>query len=411
MKIELDALMSAADLDAVLIQGAGQHNPAMVYLTGGAHLTGAYLVKKRGEPGFLYCSAMERDEAALSGLEVRLMDQVPFSELMAKVDGDLLEAMVLRLEMILEDAGVTSGRMAIYGQADLGSGYAILSRLQARLSGLTLVGELGHSVLSQARTTKDEEEVARIRQMGTITVGVVGQVADFLSGQRVQDEVLVDEAGDPVTIGAVKRHLNLWLAARGVENPKGTIFAQGRDAGIPHSTGNPTHPLRLGQTIVFDIFPSEAGGGYFYDFTRTWCLGYAPDEALALYEDVLAVYQQIMGELRLGTLCRDYQKRTCELFAAQGHPTICDTPQTQDGYVHSLGHGLGLNVHERPLFGVGATETDRLDPGVVVTIEPGLYYPDRGMGVRLEDSVYARPDGVFEVLADYPLDLVLPVGS
>ncbi len=411
MKTELDALMSASDLDAVLVQGAGQHNPAMVYLTGGAHLTGAYLVKKRGEPGLLYCSAMEREEAALSGLEVRLMDRVPFSELMAKVDGDLLEAMVLRLEMILEDAGVTSGRMAIYGKADLGSGYAILSRLQERLSGLTLVGELGHSVLGQAMTTKDEEEVARIRQMGAITVGVVGQVADFLSGQRVQDEVLVDEAGDPVTIGTVKRHINLWLAARGVENPKGAIFAQGREAGIPHSTGNPTHTLRLGQTIVFDIFPSEAGGGYFYDFTRTWCLGYAPDEALALYEDVLAVYQQIMGELRLGTLCRDYQKRTCELFAAQGHPTICDNPQTQDGYVHSLGHGLGLNVHEKPTFGVGATESDRLDPGVVVTIEPGLYYPDRGMGVRLEDSVYARPDGVFEVLADYPLDLVLPVGS
>ena len=223
--------------------------------------------------------------------------------------------------------------------------------------------------------------------------------------------MLVDKGGDPVTIGTVKRKIDLWLAERGVENPKGAIFAQGRDAGIPHSSGNPADSLRLGQTIVFDIFPSETGGGYFYDFTRTWCLGYAPDEVRELYEDVLAVYRQIMEELRLGALCRDYQKRTCELFAAQGHPTVCDAPATQDGYVHSLGHGLGLRVHESPMFGVSATEADRLDPGVVITIEPGLYYPDRGMGVRLENTVYARPDGVFEVLADYPLDLVLPVGS
>ena len=79
--------------------------------------------------------------------------------------------------------------------------------------------------------------------------------------------------------------------------------------------------------------------------------------------------------------------------------------------MHSLGHGLGLHVHENPTFGAGATEADRLDPGVVVTIEPGLYYPERGMGVRLEDTVYARPDGGFEVLADYSLDLVLPIGN
>ena len=306
---------------------------------------------------------------------------------------------------------MTSGRMAVYGKTDIGPAYAMLSRLQEKISGLTIVGELEYPVLLQAMTTKDEAEVARIRKMGANTVAVVGQVADFLSGQHTRDEMLVDSAGDPVTIGTVKRYINLWLAERDMENPKGTIFAQGRDAGIPHSVGNPTEPLRLGQTIVFDIFPSEAGGGYFYDFTRTWCLGYAPDEALALYEDVFAVYQQVMAELRLGTACKDYQKRTCELFAARGHPTIGDNPKTLEGYVHSLGHGLGLQVHEKPVFGTGATEADRLDPGVVVTIEPGLYYPERGMGVRLEDTVYARPDGVFEVLADYPLDLVIPIGN
>jgi len=68
-----------------------------------------------------------------------------------------------------------------------------------------------------------------------------------------------------------------------------------------------------------------------------------------------------------------------------------------------------LNVHEQPWFGINATEEDRLVPGSVFTVEPGLYYPDRGMGVRLEDTVYVRPDGRIETLVEYPLDLVLPV--
>jgi Xaa-Pro aminopeptidase len=276
---------------------------------------------------------------------------------------------------------------------------------------LQFVGEVERTILLQAMATKDQSEIDRIRNMGKITTAVVGEVADFLTSQRVQDGMLVDSSGDPVTVGDVKKRINSWLAERGAENPEGTIFAIGRDAGVPHSVGHPDDLLRTGEPIVFDIFPCEEGGGYFYDFTRTWSLGYATDEVQSLYEDVLAVYKQIMGELEVGTPCWAYQQRTNELFEALGHPTMRSHPQTQEGYVHSLGHGLGLHVHERPMFGSTATEHDRLDPGVVVTIEPGLYYPERSMGVRLEDTICVHQDGKIEILADYPLDLVLPLKS
>jgi Xaa-Pro aminopeptidase len=86
-----------------------------------------------------------------------------------------------------------------------------------------------------------------------------------------------------------------------------------------------------------------------------------------------------------------------------------DNPLTQDGFVHSLGHGLGLRVHERPSFRLDSEGDERLDPGVVVTVEPGLYYPDRNLGVRLEDTVCVNLEGQIEVLAEYPLNLVLPM--
>ena len=61
--------------------------------------------------------------------------------------------------------------------------------------------------------------------------------------------------------------------------------------------------------------------------------------------------------------------------------------------------GWGLHIHEEPFFRLNGPDSMRLAPGVVITVEPGLYYPERKMGVRLEDTLYARPDGVFEVLA------------
>jgi len=182
---------------------------------------------------------------------------------------------------------------------------------------------------------------------------------------------LIRPDGSPLTIGEVKRRINLWLAERGVENPDGTIFAIGRDSAVPHSAGTPTDLLRLGQTIIFDIFPCEAGGGYFYDFTRTWCLGYAPDEALALFEDVSAVYHHIRSQMRLGAPCKDYQPMAWDLFEARGHPTQRSQPGTLEGYVHGLGHGVGLQVHESPSFSIFSPDSERLEPGVVITVEPG----------------------------------------
>ena len=409
MKSDLNALFNTHNLDAILVTGPAQHNPAMVYLTGGGHLTSADLIYPRGREPVLFYNPMERDEAAHTGLTTRNLADFPFDDYLKDSSNDFIQANAMRYRQMLTDLGITSGRLAIYGQSDAGNAFALFSQLQRLMPELTLVGEMGNSVLLEAMATKDAGEIERIRRMGLVTTGVVGKVADFLTSHSTRDEFLVDNNGQPITIGQVKSQINLWLAAAGAENPEGTIFAIGRDAGVPHSSGASTDLLRLGQTIVFDIFPCEAGGGYFYDFTRTWCLGYAPDEALSLYEDVLKVYQQIKGELKAGTQCREYQIRACELFEQMGHPTIHTNPKTQEGYVHSLGHGLGLQVHERPAFGKSATSSDRLDPGVVFTIEPGLYYPERGLGVRLEDTAWVRPDGQIEVLAEYSMDLVLPM--
>ena len=411
MKKDLDRYMQEENVDALWVIGNMYSNPDMVYFTGIHHTTQVDLFKIRGkEPIAFHFVDMEREEAQRCGLEIHAYDEkYPLNEYLKKTGNRLLDAVVLRICDVLNDIGLTHGRVAISGWDNLASAWALLSQLRELLPDLELVGFLQNSPIRMARMTKTVEEVEHIRAMGKLTTTVVGRVAEMLSSSPVRDEMLLNRDGDPLTIGQVKQFINLWLAELGADNPEETIFSIGRDGGVPHSTGNPSDILRLGQPIVFDIFPCEKGGGYFYDFTRTWCLGYAPDDVQQLYDQVLKVHHQIIGELEPNTPFKHYQIRTCQLFEEMGHETVMHKPQLSEGYVHSIGHGLGLDVHENPFSGTSSSKDDNLVPGSIFTIEPGLYYPSRKVGIRIEDTVYLNPQGKFEVLADYPYQLVLPV--
>lgn len=411
MKADLDQLLKENRADALWVTGPAQHNPAMVYLTGGGHLTQADVIKPLGKPMLLCHAPMERDEAARTGLQTLNYTQFPLKERLAEAKGDRLTAQALLYKKIFEHAGVTEGTVLLYGRSEVGTFYSLVDKLQELLPDLTFIGDTDDTVLLQAMATKDSTEIERIRAMGEVVITVVSRTAAFLTGFPVVNEVLVQKDGTPLTIGEVKSRINLWLAELGAENPEDTIFAIDRDAGVPHSNGSPSDPIRLGKTIVFDIFPCESGGGYFYDFTRTWCLGYAPAEVQTLYNQVKSVYHQIVAELETGVNAAQFQARTCELFEDQGHITTRQDPAVESGYVHSLGHGVGLNIHEKPWFSRQDDPSNALVPGSVFTIEPGLYYPDKGMGIRLEDTYYVSPEGTFEKFVDYPMDLVLPMNG
>ncbi|NWG33575.1 MAG: aminopeptidase P family protein [Chloroflexi bacterium] len=411
MKSDMDAIMQASNLDALIVFGNAEHNPPMYYLTGGGHVSHATLIKKRGEAAVLFHNDMERDEAAKSGLKCAPFSRYDYDELLKKANGNHAQAAALRMELMLRDCGVIAGRVGIYGMYDVGTVFGLLSRIQKLMPEIEFVGERSEgSVFLRAMETKDEGEVERIRRMGKITTEVVALVRDYLTSCAVrEDEVLLKEDGTPLTVGDVHRKIRLWVAERGAELPSGFIFAIGRDAGVPHSSGNPSDLMQLGKTIVFDIYPAEAGGGYYYDFTRTWSLGYATPEVQELYNQVKEVFDKMIDNFDLNTPFKDYQRMTCEYFESKGHKTPLNTKAPQEGYVHSLGHGVGLNIHERPFSGLQTGDDQRLAPGVVITSEPGLYYPERGMGFRIEDTLWVRPDGKIEILAEYPYDFVLPM--
>lgn len=411
MKSDLDALMQARNLDGFVVFGNAENNPPMYYLTGGGHVSHATVIKKRGSAPVYFFNDMERDEAAKSGLKLIPYSKYDYNALLEKAEGDLLLASALRYQQMFEEVGVTKGIIGVYGTYDVSMVLGVLTHLQKLMPDIEFVGEArDESLFLRAMETKDEKEVERIRRMGNITTTVVGKVRDYLTSCDVSDdEVLLKEDGTPLTVGDVHSMIRLWVAEGGAELPSGFIFAIGHDAGVPHSAGNPKDLMRLGQTIVFDIYPAEAGGGYYYDFTRTWSLGYTTPEAQALFDQVKEIYDTLNDNFDLNVAFKDYQRMTCEYFESKGHQTPLNNKAPLEGYVHSLGHGVGLNIHERPFSGLTASDDQRLKPGVIITSEPGLYYPEKGMGFRIEDTLWVRPDGVMEKLADYPYDFVLPM--
>ncbi|MBN2004867.1 MAG: aminopeptidase P family protein [Anaerolineae bacterium] len=410
MKSDLDALMQARNLDAILVSGKLLGNPPLIYVLQGARLTQALFIKKRGEIPQLIVGSMEREEALHAGYPVRLTGDFGYAELSRQHNGDPLATAVAYHLRVFSDLDI-AGRLGFYGYHDQGSAYRFLSALAAATSDIEVVGEYDNDLILEARATKDAHEVARIQDVGERTIEVVRRTLRFLQGHRAgADEVLRKPGTDePLLVGDVHAHICRLLAEQGLEDPEGFIFATGRDAGIPHSKGTPTAPLRLGESIVFDIFPREMGGGYFFDFTRTFSLGYAPEPLQALYRDVFDSLEHVKAALRAGVVAPTYQRMTCDFFQSRGYPTIAQDPATLCGYVHGLGHGVGLDIHEAPSFYASPSNTTVLRPGHVFTLEPGLYYPDRGMGCRLEDMIWIDTAGVVQTLTHFPYELVVPL--
>jgi len=410
MKSDLDRLMAERNLDGLLVLGDSDGNTDMHYLTGGGHFEGALVFKRRDGPLTLVHGSMERDTAAETGLQLVDRGQAyNWYEYLQKHEGNRLAAMTDYLSQVVRDHQL-HGRLGIYGKADAGETLALLDRLRAELTETELVGEYGDSLFTLARETKDNRELAALQEAGRLTCRVVGEVQAFIQHHRVEDAVVLRADGQALTIGDVKTFMRERLHRYGLSDHGHTIFSLGREAAVPHNRGGADTPLRLGHTIIFDIFP-QAESGYYHDMTRTWCLGYAPDEVQTAWNQTKAIFDRVMENFTVGMSCRDLQVMTCEYLENLGHKTVLNTPGTQEGYVHSLGHGIGLDIHEGPRLTHSPSYTTELQPGHVITVEPGLYYPERGFGVRIEDAVALNEAGELVWLTDYPYDLVIPVGE
>ncbi|MGB7292712.1 MAG: M24 family metallopeptidase [Thermodesulfobacteriota bacterium] len=244
----------------------------------------------------------------------------------------------------------------------------------------------------EARLKKTTKEIDLIKDSLAKTSKAMDLAFRMISSSRVLKNILYFN-DTPLTSGRLKGEVNALLSLLGY-TASHTIVACGIHSSMPHHAGD--GPLLAGQPIVIDIFPRSQKSGYFGDMTRTFVKGNPSEELEKMYKTVLSGQKLGIGLIKHGVKTRDVHQSILDFFKKSGFETGYINGK-QQGFIHSTGHGLGLEIHEPPRIGYGE---GILEEGNVVTVEPGLYYEKLG-GIRIEDVVVVRKDRCLN-LTRYP---------
>jgi Xaa-Pro aminopeptidase len=232
------------------------------------------------------------------------------------------------------------------------------------------------------RVTKSQEEIAAIKRTGMVTKKAFKKALDILKKATIDwNDTLLYE-GKRVTSEFLKNEMEKVFLEHGCQGGE-TIVACGEQAVQPHNRGSGV--IHAGEPIVFDIFPRDLKSGYFFDMSRTVIKGTPTKEQKALYSAVEKAQLAGLAAVKPGRKTSEVHQACEAVFKRLGYKTT-----EEEGFIHSTGHGVGLDIHERPSVSTKSEEV--LQPGMIITVEPGLYYKDLG-GVRIEDTLLVTAKG------------------
>ena len=232
-------------------------------------------------------------------------------------------------------------------------------------------------VVAAQRVVKRPAEVELLREAARITDAAFASVLGFVRAGVTEVEVAIE----------LERSMRL----AGADGPGfDTIVASGVRGAMPHGTAS-TKRIAAGELVTLDF--GAAYRGYHADMTRTLAVGRVGDEERRMYDAVLEAQELAVAAIAPGRSGRELDAVARDALARHG---------LADAFAHSLGHGTGLEVHESPRL--SQRSEDVLRPGMVVTVEPGVYVPGF-TGLRIEDLVLVTEDG-HEVLSRSPKHLI-----
>jgi Xaa-Pro aminopeptidase len=299
-------------------------------------------------------------------------------------------------EIDLELASRTAAAIGIReALADPELPVAVADRL--RSDGIVLTPD--HSAVAGRRRVKSAAELAGIRKAQTAAEAGLSAAAALLRRAVPDgDRLMLD--GDVLTAEAVRAALREACREHGAPAPPDVIVASVWQ-GTGHDPGSGPLPANL--PIVIDLWPRDEPSGCWADMTRTFVVGEVGPAVRALESLVREALERAREAVRPGVTGRELHALVCDIFEAAGHRTQRTGPgdDPDEGFQFSLGHGVGLSVHEAPAL--GQTGHEPLVAGDVIAMEPGVYQRDVGE-VRFEDLLLVTEHGS-ETLTRYPYEL------
>ena len=279
-------------------------------------------------------------------------------------------------------------------------GFPLVDADYLRAQGIELTSDQRY--FDERRRVKTEHELAGIRRACRAVEAGIAVGVEMLRGASRSNGVLTLD-GEPLTCERVKLEVERAFGEHGAAADE-FIVSHGAQTAVGHDGGS--GPIASDDVVLFDLFPRDRESACYSDFTRTFALGSPSDELREYHRLAKEALDLAIAAVKPGVKGSDIHRLVCDLFHEHGHKTQLHKEEGEalvDGYFHATGHGVGLEVHERP--GVGRVESEPLVEGDVIALEPGLYRNGYG-GVRLEDLILVTAGGA-EVLTSFPYDFEL----
>jgi len=353
-----------------------------------------------GDP-FLYVEADGRRVVLTNSLERdRLARAVPDLELVLGDElglDDLVAEGMPRHEIDLELAARLCRRVDLR-TAVVPPELPVVLADRLRADGIELRPD--HAAFEARRRAKNDAELAGVRRAQVAAEAGMAACAALLREARAEGGELRRD-GAPLLAEEVRAAIRDACAAHGAVAPSDTIVARSDLFPGGHDPGH--GPLAPDVPITVDLWPRDEESGCHADMTRTFVVGEPTAEVVAMHELSMEALRRSVAAARPGVTGRALYDIACDVFEAAGHPTQRTKAPGQpltEGFYFSLGHGVGLEVHEAP--GLGRTGTEPLVPGDVIAVEPGT--SRGGEAARVEDLVLVTEDGS-ETLTDFPYGL------
>ncbi len=256
--------------------------------------------------------------------------------------------------------------------------YALLERFKEAFAGTELLPGAS-KLIDGLRLCKDEGELAKMAKAQKLTDDAFAHILNFIHPDRTEVEVALE--------------LEFFMRAHGSEGTAfETIAVSGSNSSRPHGV---PRPVKLEKGFFTMDFGARVDG-YCADMTRTVVIGRADADMRRLYDTVLAAQTAALASLRVGLPCAEADRIARDIIDGAGYKGC---------FGHSLGHGVGLFIHENPRLYGSAPAEQTLQPGHVVTVEPGIYLEGK-YGCRIEDMVAILPDGTVHDFTQSPKNLI-----
>ncbi|MBT3475750.1 aminopeptidase P family protein [bacterium] len=239
-------------------------------------------------------------------------------------------------------------------------------------------------IFFKSRLIKDSDEINKIKKTMKLTELVLGKIIDKIKSSKARNSFLYLD-NKILTSQILRSFCQKELVSLGLECPD-CIISSGRSSALPHHEGS--GPIKESSPIILDIFPRHIESGYFADITRTVIKGKPSDILRDMFKTVLQGQRIGVKLVKAGRNSKTIHSSIKNFFDKSGFLTDF-AKNNPEGFIHSTGHGLGLDIHEPPRVSL-LSET--LKRNHVITIEPGLYYPKIG-GIRIEDTVVVTDEG------------------